>query len=149
MCLIVDNDVAHRVLLRDSDPDFGLVHSCIFEGQPFDLKLYLGGKLTDELVQNDHVRRILVLLDQLGRTINVDDNEVKAETERLNELGICRANDTHVIALARISKARLVCTNDRDLQRDFKDGAVLSVPRGKVYKRTSHRELLRKACKCK
>ena len=50
----------------------------------------------------------------------------------LVERGVCQSNDQHVIALAIVSGARLLYSNDRRLQRDFKDRRLIDPP-GKVY----------------
>ena len=53
--------------------------------------------------------------------------------EELNREGSCLSNDTHVIALAQTSGARLLYSNDKNLQVDFKDKRLIDEPRGKVY----------------
>ncbi|MDE0306934.1 MAG: hypothetical protein OXI87_18940 [Albidovulum sp.] len=46
----------------------------------------------------------------------------------------CESNDQHVLALARISGARLLYTNDQKLMDDFKNTELVSTPKGKVYR---------------
>ena len=53
--------------------------------------------------------------------------------KELNEEGRCHSNDTHVIALAQITGARLLYSNDKDLHEDFKNKRLIDEPRGKVY----------------
>ena len=55
------------------------------------------------------------------------------EETRLEKKGLCISDDPHVIALARISGARLLCSNDKDLQQDFGTKNLIDRPRGKVY----------------
>ena len=43
------------------------------------------------------------------------------------------SNDAHVIALAQVSGARLLYSNDSDLQDDFKDKSLIDSPRGRIY----------------
>jgi len=50
--------------------------------------------------------------------------------------GTCRSNDHHIVALAVVSGARLLYTNDRNLTDDFKDKRLIDNPRGKVYSTT-------------
>ena len=90
-----------------------------------------------------------------GRATRIPDDEVDAETEVLRERRICRSNDAHVLALARTSGARLLFTNDRDLQRDFTNREILSGTRGRVYTTLvnaatsrTHRNLLNRTDLC-
>ncbi|MYH42126.1 MAG: hypothetical protein F4017_01170 [Acidimicrobiaceae bacterium] len=59
--------------------------------------------------------------------------------------GSCRSDDHHVIALAQISGARLLFSNDKDLHKDFKNRQLIDQPTGTVYSTlarndfTSHR----------
>ena len=57
--------------------------------------------------------------------------------------------------LAQVSGARLLFTNDRDLQRDFGDRRIIGGTRGRIYTtiertdfRTAHRNLLKRADLC-
>lgn len=67
------------------------------------------------------------------RVKRVTDDLVDERAEVLREEHLCRSDDEHVIALAQVSKARLLFSNDRDLQQDFGDPDLISKPRGKVY----------------
>ncbi len=53
--------------------------------------------------------------------------------EKLLQEETCRSNDTHVIALAQISGARLLYSNDMALHKDFRNKSLIDKPRGKVY----------------
>ena len=54
----------------------------------------------------------------------------------------CKSNDHHIIALARISRARLLYTIDSALQQDFKNRHLLSRPRGRIYRSHKNESLL-------
>ena len=58
---------------------------------------------------------------------------VEARTEELRRRDVCRSDDEHVVALALVSGARLLYTNDAALIDDFKNREVVAAPRGKVY----------------
>lgn len=60
----------------------------------------------------------------------------------------CRSNDLHVLALARVSGARTLCTADGDLRRDFKDSRLVARPKGSIYSRASHAHLLKHSTSC-
>ena len=68
-----------------------------------------------------------------GRVRDIEDRVVDAETANLEAQRICISNDTHILALARVSGARLLFSNDSDLRDDFKDNRIISRPPGLIY----------------
>ncbi len=86
----------------------------------------------------------------------MSDNEVNTETLSVLSDGVCRSNDPHVIALAKISGTRLLYTNDDDLEGDFKrlirKGIVFTTKQDQRRQITQeHRSLLgsrRRICNC-
>ncbi len=148
MCLIIDINIAQKVLLTENDPDFGLVRECLFIGKPYKARLVYGGnKFLSEYRGNNNVLRMVATLDRAGKAVKVDDNLVDDEEQRIIVSGLCSSNDEHIIALARISNVRLLCSDDQALHTDFTDRNLLNTPRGKVYQDTSHQDLLRRFCK--
>lgn len=149
MCLIVDNNVAHRVFSRASDPDFAPVRRGLFEnGRGRALTLVYGGRLKDEYFVNADYRRLLAMLDRNGRAIRVPDEAVGQVERQLVQNGACASDDPHVIALAQVSGARVLCSHDQDLHADFTNPALLSAPRGRVYQSRQHAHLLRTCRRC-
>jgi len=72
------------------------------------------------------------------------DMETEEETHRLKKQKQSKkmqfsSNDLHVLALARVSGARLLYSEDRKLQRDF-----TKILRGKVYSKVDHQHLFKK-----
>ena len=131
MCAIVDNDVGGEVF-GDNPPE-AAGYFLNWLNNANGAKLAIGGKLRDELCQN---RKILAWLSNAllrGRALSFDDERVNNETESLRERNICRSNDVHVLALAKISGARLLYTKDIDLEADFKDRRIIDGVRGRVY----------------
>ena len=51
----------------------------------------------------------------------------------LQDAGACQSNDLHVLALAQVSGARLLYSNDLSLHQDFGNRDLISRPRGKIY----------------
>ncbi len=146
MCLIVDTNVAHRVLLRRDDPDFGDVHIRLFSVRKPTAALVYGGRLLREYAKTDSIRRVVVALDRSGSAIRVDDALVEQETAWAVATGLCQSDDEHIIGLARAASVRLLCSHDRDLHTDFTNRELLRDPRGKVYQTRRHRPLLREFC---
>ena len=119
------------------------------------MRLVAGGGLLQELAKTparDWVREAI----SAGRMRTVGKDKVNAKTDELERLGACGSNDAHVIALAQISGARLLYTNDRALQRDFNCKSLIDSPRGKVYSTTvnkafttAHKRLLARRDLCR
>ena len=96
-------------------------------------RLIGGGKLLEELARRDNFQRWWQQAVLAGLATRVEDDAVNAETIRLSDRRACKSNDAHVVALALVGGARLLYTNDRKLQRDFKDRKLIDGPPGKVY----------------
>lgn len=108
-----------------------------------DGSLVIGGtKYREEVGRHNQARRFFVERLRAGRAIAVDDKSVNAEEERLASAKACSSDDEHVVALARISGARVVCTEDQALWADIKNKALIDGPRGRVYRTADHTALL-------
>ena len=60
----------------------------------------------------------------------------------LQRRGLLQSDDSHVIALARASGARLLYTGDTALIADFKDKRLIDKPRGRIYSGAANSDLL-------
>jgi hypothetical protein len=147
VCLIVDVNVAHKVLLRRDDEEFGPVSRALFASNGPATRLYYVGKLRREYAVGAGLLRAVATLDRAGRAKVFPDGEVDRATEVVMNGGVCVSDDHHIIGLARVSGGRLLCTADRELQRDFTNPRILNKPRGNIYQRPSHAHLLKKHCK--
>ena len=130
MCAIVDANVAHQVFGEDRPPAgmrfFDWLESS--RGQ-----LVVGGKLRVELGRDERFVRWLKSALRYGRARSVADEEVENRASELRSDGVCTSDDEHVLALAMVSGARLLYTNDAALISDFKNRTIVATPRGKVY----------------
>lgn len=70
--------------------------------------------------------------------------DVSIEQRKMERSGFdLNSNDPHALALAKISGARLLFTDDLALRKDFKDRKILGKgKRGQVYSKKSHKHLL-------
>src|SRR5256885_450871 len=101
--------VAHRSIdLTDSE--FAPVRDSLLKRRQ---KLVLGGQLRREYLKYREMRRFLLLLDRAGALHFYADAEVDVITSQLTTAGVCSSNDEHLIALARRSGARVLCTSDK------------------------------------
>ena len=73
----------------------------------------------------------------------VDEGELEVRTERVVDRGGYTSDDPHLLALAQVSGARLLYSNDSDLQDDFKNRRLIDNPRGRVYSTRVNRQFTR------
>lgn len=145
MCIILDANVVHLVLSATPDQDFLPVRDALFsDGVGCGVRMVYGGRLRREYAASDRVRRIVAELDRGGRALLFADAEVDGLELQLTRSHRCVSDDQHVVALAVISRARLLCSHDVDLHCDFTDPGLISRPRGKVYQNRTHLPLLRR-----
>ena len=140
MCLIVDANLAGLVFGSPPHPDFVPVLDWL---QHRNGRLVTGGHLAAELSRMERARRFVVQLQRAGLVRQVPAGDVAREEAEVAATGLCESNDSHVVALARISGARTLCTYDKALQRDFRNPQLVAKPRGSVYQRPAHAGLLR------
>ena len=152
MCVIVDNDVRDEVFGGAESAAGSFMLDWLTTGKG---RLVVGGKLRAELGGSQAFATWLRTALRVGRVIDIGDTAVDAEEAALERSRLCRSNDTHVLALARKSNARLLFTNDRKLQQDFRDPKIVASPRGHVYTTRMgtvitdvHQELLARADIC-
>ena len=153
MCAIVDVNVAHEVFGLSPHPAGERFRNWINGGSG---RLVAGGKLLEELENSPGFRDWSRTALNAGKMRIVNESEVNGRTERLQVEGAYRSNDPHVLALAQVSGARLLYSNDIALQRDFGNKGLIDNPRGKVYStlnsksfENSHKRLLGRKDLCR
>ncbi len=104
-----------------------------------------GAKQKAEYQRLAAVWRFIRVLDQAGRTQFLADASVDAEEALVKTTLALESDDPHIIAIARVSGARLLCSRDQALHADFCNPGILNRPRGKVYQNSSHAHLLTRA----
>ena len=131
MCAIVDANAAHEVFGANRPPAGKGFFDWLNTGGG---RLVVGGKLREELHRSSGGFRTWAQQAVLAARLRIkEDTEVNVRMEELQGETSLRSDDPHVIALAQVSGARLLYSNDSDLQRDFKDWNLIDKPRGKVY----------------
>lgn len=140
MCVIVDANTFSEVFRNASSyPD---LLDAIVKGK---LRLAYGGRIIDEYKRTRDALLVVLQLERQGKVKKFDRSQVDAEEQKVKTSGLCKSTDTHVIALARVSSARLLCTRDSELMDDFRNTLILQ-PKGKIYIGTSQHLLLARAC---
>jgi len=147
VCVIVDADVASLVFGEPPHQDFLPVFQWLHDGHRDGCLVY-GGRLREELFELIAVRRYILRLDQAGRARLMLQSELDPEEARLTQTKLCKSNDVCVIALARISGARTLCSHDTDLHEDFTNPRLISKQRGSVYQTREHIHLLKHTPSC-
>ena len=130
MCAILDANVAGQVFGKDRPPAGEAFSTWITAGRG---RLVVGGRLRRELDGNREFRKWRLQAVLAGRVTLLDDKAVDDRARQLERDNACRSDDEHVVAVAQLGGARLLYSNDGDLQADFGDKALIDQPRGKVY----------------
>jgi hypothetical protein len=146
MCVIVDTNVMHAFFRQSATNDFTPVYDWVDTGKG---RIVYGGSTQErEIARIKYALRQMVNWSRAGKARRLPRPEVDSAAMQLDSSHSCRSNDSHCIALARLSGARLICTRDGLLSSDFKNPALISSPRGRVFREPRHRHLLRMNGKC-
>ena len=154
MCAIVDTNVYHEVFSTGSQSDAGrYFYDWLIRRNGG--TIVSGGEHLRELNRIADFKRVFAERLQAGRARRIPDEDVDSETDRLRSQGACSSNDEHVLALALVSGARLLFTNDNALQDDFRDRQIVGGTQGRIYTTqrsgrvsSTHRDLLRRRDLC-
>ena len=131
MCIIIDNnkfgefDSPDAVPIRKWLQKSGHIVYCIdgkFEEVP------------------SKARGFLIEYERKGKATCYLWDKVKLEMASLP--GEIKSDDEHILALARVSGARLLFSGDKNLHDDFKNAEIIGNPSGKVYQSQKHKRLL-------
>ena len=133
MCAIVDVNNCHKIF---GDPEQRTPAGCYFfdwlEGSTG--RLMLGGtKFNSEIEKVGHYIRWLKTAIRTGHAHRLKDDLVDTAEQELAAVNVCKSDDLHLIALARIGGARLLFSEDPRLHEDFGNPRIIANPRGKVY----------------
>ena len=139
MCAIIDNNVRHEVFGEKSvQTEAGEYFLDWLDNRKG--KLVVGGGLLQELSGYSNFNRWFQQALIAGSVQRVSDAQVERETANLQSRNVCKSNDAHVLALAVVSGARLLFTNDQDLQEDFRNRGIIGGIRGRVYTTLVHQD---------
>jgi hypothetical protein len=141
VCVIIDANLAFRIFTSEPEADFRPVFDWLYASDK-DGCLVFGGKLSEELANRKDSLRYLRALFQAGRAFQIPHTIVQSGVQEQIRSGLCRSNDPHVVSLARVSGARILCSDDRNLWRDFRNPKLISKPRGRIYRNATHTDLL-------
>ena len=142
MCAILDANVVHEVFGVKQSPAGKEFYQWIYSPKETNF-LVVGDKLLGELERASgefrertkqafqHPLQQAFLTGRIKKISDGEESKIEAREKNLRKE--CVSNDAHIIALAQVSGARLLCSNDRDLHKDFKNKGLIDGPRGRVY----------------
>jgi len=146
MALIIDANKVADYLNHTHDPANRVIYDWIENKGG---KLVFGGRQLQEWGRINKAGRYVRTLLEAGRALKYATEEVDNKEGEVESTGLCHSDDPHVIALACVSGARVLYSQDRDLCDDFRNTNLVPRPRGKIYKRAQHRRLLLEAPACR
>ena len=129
MCAIVDASVVHQLVGPKQTETGRKFREWIDGGRG---ELVVGGENIRELTHNKNFERWFLEARRLGRRVRQTRESMLFEVEE-QLIGRVTSDDQHVLALALVSGARLLFTDDRRLTNDFRNTDVISGPTGRVY----------------
>ena len=137
MCMIIDTNQWGDFIKETTD--MRPIHKWLKKGNG--RLLYSDyGNFKNEIKPKQRIR--LQELKERGGAKFIAKEDVKTAVAQIKNKHKLKSNDISILALAVAGHARLLCSHDQALCRDFK-----SIIKGKIYKRQKHTKLLNKnAC---
>jgi hypothetical protein len=112
-------------------------------------KLVYGGGLASEYAKVQSAFHFVNELRRAGRAFELRKDEVHAEGQLVTAKFDLKSDDPHILAIARLSGARVLFSQDKNLHHDFRNSAIVAKPRGRVYKSREHAGFLHHDRSCK
>ena len=135
MCAIVDTNVISEVLRGKTEA--GIKFKDWLENRKG--KLIVGGKHLDELLGDNGFKSWFMEMRRSSVVEQISNELIQMHQSNLDQRNDLKSNDSHVLALAIESGARLLYTNDGDLKKDFSNKNIISCPLGKIYTTTERK----------
>ena len=129
MCTILDANAVGEVFGKRRPPAGEQFFDWL---QAPSARLAVGGRLYDELANHGKFEKWAEAAIADGRLRRFPREKVEAEEKGLPKTRI-KSNDSHVIALARVSGARILYSDDSDLRDDFRNLSLVPRPKGRLY----------------
>ena len=151
MCAILDANVVHKVFGKGRSDAGKAFFEWLVSGNG---SLVTGGQLHRELTRTHTFQEWSKQAVLSGRIKRFNDQKTDDRTEMLRDS--CISNDPHIIALAQISGARFLYSDEGNLHKDFRNKKLIDNPRGTIYSTKeqdnftpNHRKLLRRSGICR
>jgi len=145
MCVILDTNRFSEALGKARDPRYVPLLEWVLSGRG--LLVYGGTKYDTEIDGVQVARTFFAQRLRAGQAFLASKADVDAEEAKIAAMPH-DSDDEHILALARVTGARTVCTEDADLMSDFKNTKLVPPPRGRVYRAAAHCALLQHDACC-
>jgi len=142
MCVIIDANVWHHIYAAPAPSRYAEVVKWIRDRRGY---LVIGGSRYGGQLPGE-AKALVKEWSRSGLARVVLQATVDDEEQAVRNLGLCRSDDEHIIALARVSGSRILCSDDQDLHADFGNSRLISSPRGKVHPGDRH-DFVMKRCR--
>ncbi len=144
MCLVIDSCVFSKVFNKNDKKHFKFepISEWILKGNGS--VIYGGTKFANELGLKK--LQLLKLLKDAGKAVSIENGVIDTEERVVSNLipDTEDFDDPHIIALLRISKSRIICSDDKRMFPYIKDERLFksrsSQPR--IYQNTRNRRLI-------
>ena len=131
MCAIIDTNVVHEAFGNKTTPAGTQFRKWLISPRGM---LVVGGGHLRELTRNGNFRRwFREARRDSGLVRQVNQAHIDSSRNALTLNREVRSDDENVLALALASGARVLFTNDRDLQEDFGNTNIIPHPAGQIY----------------
>lgn len=145
MCIVIDMDVLCCIFKEDSHQHYKFkpVKDWIIRGPGF--MVFGGSKYANQLRNASKYYGIVLELSKKGKTKTVNHTLVDEHQRKVDELiNNPRCDDSHLIAIFRVSGCRLLCSNDRRSDTYIKNRSYYLDHQKppKIYRNHRHRHLL-------
>ena len=137
MCAIIDANIVGEIFNQNRPPAAQKFLDWVNNGPG---RIVAGGWLLVELDKNSAFKEWRIVAERYGKLRRVNSDEVNIRGDQLKDSGSCKSDDPHVVALAQISGARLLYSNDTNLHKDFKAKGLIDNPRGSIYSTIVHKD---------
>ena len=131
MCVIIDANVWPAFCADPTAATLSEVDRWLTSGKG--RVVYGGTKYGEELAQVAAAVQLLFSYAQAGMAKKYPDGPIDTDAARLKQDPQTESNDHHILALARVSGARILCTGDKALMSDFTNRSLVPTPRGRVF----------------
>ena len=118
MCAIVDANAIWEVFGSDRPEAGQKFFDWLTVGSGI---LTIGGKLLSEISKDQRFKEWANAAIKSGKMRIEDGTEIEKREVEISRSYQLRSNDLHIVALAQVSGARLLYSNDGKLIEDFKD----------------------------
>lgn len=145
MCIVIDTNSFASVFDSKSDDhyEFRPVLNWITNGKG---KIVYGGtKYRDELRATKRYLRIFVELAKKRKVVEIPDEDIDLEQERIENLLRHRDfDDPHIVAIVSVSRCKLVCSKDSRAYPFIKDVSLYprAGMRPRIYSGSNNSDLL-------